>query len=272
MMILHSIVFLLSASSDELNRSHFLTYLDRYCLTSKNTSFTTLSIDNYLSNTSATREQRITPFFALSCMPGWIFHPDEYLATMRTISNLISHHSIDFSIPTNRLAFHYALLNEHMPMLYYALANFCPIDLLHSTIEFRSSRSQNHFSYTLFHVLAVIARLTANNAVRRTLLDSYAKSLGIAVDSPSVSVGDVLAYAKLWCGDEDLTDDPTLLEHLMSLPFMYQILTVYDKETLESSFGTCYSHMLEYRSASKPVHSLKHHLPVESASRSASLL
>ena len=248
----NTVFFTLLASSDELNRGNFLTYLDRYCLTSSRALF----IDNHLAKTSASDEQRITPFLALSGMPGWIFHRDSHLATMRTVANLVSHHPIDFSIRSNRLAFHFALLNEHMPLIYYSLANFCPVDLLYGAIEFRSFDLQNHFTYTLFSVISLCVRLTSNTTIRRTILKAYANSL--LTSMPSIPTSTVLAYATLWTNDEDLADDPTVLAHLMSLPKMDEVLGSFDHQTLESAFGSYYSHMVEYRSSSKPVCSLKH--------------
>ncbi|CAF4367455.1 unnamed protein product, partial [Adineta steineri] len=149
---------------NEISSLDFLTYLDIYCTSSQSSipmSSSLSPIENNRSYTYINYEQYVTPFLALSRTSPWLFHPDKYSSTMKTIENLISHISIDFTIRPNRFAFYYALLNEHMPIVYYCLANFCPIDLLNSTIDFTHSSLKTHFSYTLFHLISVCCRLTS---------------------------------------------------------------------------------------------------------------
>jgi len=189
-------------------------------------------------------------------MSTWIFHPDKYNSTIKTIENLFSHISIDFTLRPNRLAFYYALLNEHMPIVYYCLANFAPIDLPHYTIDFAHYPLKNHFSYTLFHLISVCCRLTSNNRIKRTLFDSYAKTiLRIHTNDRSSSIINVLAYMKLWFDDQDFVFDQTLFEHLMSLPYIDDIIEGYDEKKLRSIFHVHYQRIIERKS---PMHTLKH--------------
>lgn len=204
-------------------------------------------------------EQHITPFLALSRMSTWIFHPDKYYSTIKTIENLCSHKQINFLIRPNRLAFYYALLNEHMPIIYYCLENFCPIYLPHNTIEFPNSPLKNHFSYTLFHIISVCCRLASNNRIRRTLFDSYAKTiLRIHTYDHLSSMANVVAYMKLWFYDQDFVFDQTLFEHLMSLPYIDDIIETYDEKKLRSLFGIHYQRIMNRKPRPKPVFTLKH--------------
>jgi hypothetical protein len=256
-------LILFLAVVNETSSSDFLTYLDRYCTFPSQSSITMYSS---LSPTENNRlcsfmhyDQQITPFLALSRMPSWLFHPDKYDATMKTIENLFSRIEIDFSIRSNQFAFHYALLNEHMPIVYYCLANFCPINLLHNTIEFKSSTLKNHFVYTLFHLISVCCRLTPHVRIKRALLDSYAKTiLRIQTYDRSSSMKNVLAYTKLWFDDQDFVSDQTLFEHLMALPYIDDIIEVYDEKKLRSLFGIYYQRIIDRKPRSRSMHKLKH--------------
>jgi hypothetical protein len=246
-----------------MNSSEFLKYLDRYCTfpcqSSVAISSSLTPIENNRSCSYMNFEQQITPFLALSRMSTWIFHPDKYDSTMITIENLFSRISIDFSIRSNRSAFHYALIHEHMPIVYYCLANFCPINLLYNTIEFTASPLKNHFTYTLFHLISFCCRLASSSRIKRTLLDSYAKTiLRIQTYDRTSSIKNVLAYMKLWFDDEDFVSDQTLFEHLMSLPYIDDIIEVYDEERLRRAFGIYYQCMIDRKPRSRPMHSLKH--------------
>jgi hypothetical protein len=192
-------------------------------------------------------------------MSTWIFHPDTYESTIKTIENLSSHIPIQFSIRSNRLAFYHALLNEHVPIVYYCLAHFCPINLLHNTIEFTTFSLKNHFSYTLFHLISLCCRLTSNNRVKRTLFDSYAKTiLKIHTYDRVSSINNVLAYMKLWFDDQDFVYDQTLFEHLMSLPYIDDIIEVCEEKKLRLLFGLFYQRIIERRLRLRPMHTLKH--------------
>jgi len=254
--------FFISAVLNETNSSEFLTYLDRYCTVPLRSSIemnSSLSPTEYNhSCTYNNYEQQSTAFLAFSRMSSWIFHPDKYNSTIKTMENLVSHIPIDFSIRSNRLAFYYALLNEHIPIVYYCLANFCPIDLLHNTIEFKHSSQKNHFSYTLFHLISVCCRLTSNNRIKRILFDSYAKSiLRIHTYDRSSSMKSVLAYMNLWFIDEDFVSDQTLFEHLMSLPYVDDIIEEYNENTLRACFGIYYQRIIERKPRSRPLLTLK---------------
>jgi hypothetical protein len=204
-------------------------------------------------------EQQITPLLALSRMSTWLFHPDKYESTIKTIENLFSYNQINFTIRSNRLAFYYALLNEHIPIVYYCLANFCSIYLPYNTIEFIHFPLKNHFSYTLFHLISICCRLTSNNRIKRTLFDSYAKTiLRIHTYDRTSSMASVFAYMKLWFDDQDFVSDQILFEHLMSLPYIDDIIEVYDVKKLRSLFGIYYQRIIERRPRSKPMYTLKH--------------
>jgi hypothetical protein len=204
-------------------------------------------------------EQQITPFLALSRMSTWIFHPDKYDSTIKTIKNLFSHIPINFKIRSNRLAFYYALLNEHIPIVYYCLENFCPIYLPYNTIEFTNFPLKNNFSYTLFHLISVCCRLTSNNSIRRTLFDSYAKTiLRIHTYDRLTSMKNVLAYMKLWFDDQDFVFDPILFEHLIALPYIDDIIEIYDEKKLRSLFGIYYQRIIDRKPRSRPMYTLKH--------------
>jgi len=245
------------------NSSDFLEYLNYYCTIPSQSSipiYSSLSpTENNRSCSYMNHEQQITPFLALARMSTWIFHPDTYDSTINTIENLFSHTSINFLICPNRLAFYYALLNEHIPIVYYCLANFCPIYLPHNTIEFTHFPLKNHFCYTLFHLISVCCRLTSNSRIRRTLLDSYAKTiLRIHTYDRSSSMANVLAYMKLWFDDQDFVSDQILFEHLMSLPYIDDIIEVYDEKKLRSLFGVYYQRIIERKPRSRPMYTLKH--------------
>ncbi|CAF0734641.1 unnamed protein product [Adineta steineri] len=247
---------------NEISSLDFLTYLDIYCTSSSESSIPMSSslspIENNRSHTYINYEQYVTPFLALSRTSPWLFHPDKYDSTMKTIENLISHISIDFTIRPNRFAFYYALLNEHMPIVYYCLANFCPIDLLNSTIDFTHSLLQTHFSYTLFHLISVCCRLTSSNRIKRILFDSYAKAiLRIHTYDRISSMASVVAYMRLWLTDEDFVCDQTLFEHLMSLPYVDDLVEVYDEKTLRTLFGIYYQRFIEHKPRSRPMCTLK---------------
>ncbi|CAF1257453.1 unnamed protein product [Rotaria sordida] len=249
---------------NKTNSSDFLRNLDRYCTFSSQSTITTIGplvfpIPNNCSCSYMNSEQQITPLLALSHISTWLFHPDQYDSTIKTIENLFSHISIDFSILPNRLAFHYALLNEHIPIIYYCLENLCPINFLHDTIELTHSPLKNHFSYTLFHVISVCCRLASNNQIKRALFNSYTKAiLRInTYDRPS-SMTSVLAYMQLWFHDQDFVYDPILFEHLMSLPYVDDIIRLHDKQQLRSLFGTHYYHIIERKSRSRLMYTLKH--------------
>ena len=221
---MNSLIFVcILAVLDEANSSEFLDYLDRCCTSPFHSTKSYQSPEQYYRPlTYINYDQQMTPFLALARMSSWIFHPDRYNATMKTIENLFSHVSIDFSLRPNRYAFYYALLNEHIPMVYYCLEKLCPINLLHNTIDFLTpSSSRNHFSYTLFHIISVCARLVSSSRMKRTLFDSYAKTiLRIQTYDRLSSMASVVAYMKLWFSDEDFVFDQILYEHLMSLPYM----------------------------------------------------
>jgi hypothetical protein len=68
----------------------------------------------------------------------------------------------------------------------------------------------------------------------------------------------VLAYMKLWFDDEDFVSDPTLFEHLMSLPYIDDIIEVYDEKKLRSLFGIHYQRILDRKPRSRPMYTLKH--------------
>lgn len=192
-------------------------------------------------------------------MSPWIFHPDKYETTLKTIENLFSHIPINFSLRPNCFAFYYALLNEHQPIIYYCLANFCPIYLPYNTIEFKNSSVKNHFCYTLFHIISVCCRLTSNNRVRRTLFDSYAKTiLKIHTYDRLSSMASVVAYMKLWFNDKDFVFDQVLFEHLMSLPYIDDIIETYDEKNLRSLFGIHYERIINRRPRSRSMFTLKH--------------
>ncbi|CAF4052943.1 unnamed protein product [Rotaria sp. Silwood2] len=243
----------------------FLRNLDRYCKFPSQSS-TTTTIYSLLFSTHTNdscscinSEQQKTPLLALSQMSTWLFHCDKYNSTIKTIENLFSHTPIDFSILPNRVAFYYALLNEHMPIVYYCLENLCPINLLHNTIDFTQSSSKNNFSYTLFHLISVCCRLTSNNQIKRTLFDSYAKAiLRINTNDRSSSMASVLAYMQLWFEDQDFVYDQILFEHLMSLPYVDDIIRLYDEKQLRSLFGAHYYRVIEQKPRSKPMYALKH--------------
>lgn len=178
---------------------------------------------------------------------------------MKTIENLCSRIPIDFTIRPNRLAFYYALLKEHIPIVYFSLANFSPIYLPHHTIDFTHFTMQNHFSYTLFHLISLCTRLTGNQRIARTLFDAYARTiLRIQTYDRTTSMRSVLAYMKVWFDDEDFVLDPTLFEHLMSLPYIDDIIEVYGAEKLRSIFGNGARRILERQSRSRSMYSLKH--------------
>ena len=196
---------------------------------------------------------------ALSRMSPWIFHPDKYDATMNTLENLFSRVPVDFAVRSNRLAFHHALLNEHMPIVYFCLVNFCPIDLPHNTLSFNNIRVRNHFSRTLFHLISVCARLTFDTRVKHALFDAYAKTiLHIVSYDHSSSLRNVFAYMQLWLRDEDFVSDQTLFEHLGSLPYLDDILETYDERTLRVAFGDFYQRLVDRRPRTRPMHRLKH--------------
>lgn len=175
------------------------------------------------------------------------------------MANLVSHHAIDFSVRSNRAAFHYALLNEHIPLVYYCLAHHCSIDLLHSNIEFNPTHSQNHFSYTLFHVISLCCRLSGRKCIKRILLDSYAKHiLRIVTYDRATSMRNVLAYMKLWFRDEDIAYDQTLFDHLVALPYMDDIFEFYDIDYLRTFLGEHSNRLIDYQSRTRTVESLKH--------------
>src|SRR5438874_1967082 len=114
---------------NETNSSNFLKYLNYYCIIPTQLSISIYSSLSPIENKNHSysyinSEQQITSFLALSRMSTWIFHPDKYDSTMKTIENLFSHIPINFTIRPNRLAFYYALLNEHIPIIYYCLANY----------------------------------------------------------------------------------------------------------------------------------------------------
>ena len=204
-------------------------------------------------------EQQLTAFLALSRISTWIFHPDKYSSTIRTIENLFSRTPIDFTIRPNRLAFYYALFNEHIPIVYFSLANFSPIYLPHNTIDFTHVSMQNHFSYTLFHLISLCTRLTANHRIARTLFDAYARViLRIHTYDRTTSMKNVLAYMKLWFEDEDFILEPTLFEHIMSLPYIDDIIETYGEKKLRSMFGNATQRILERQSRSRSMCSLKH--------------
>jgi hypothetical protein len=118
---------------------------------------------------------------------------------------------------------------------------------------------KNNFSYTLFHLISVCCRLTSNNRVKRTLFDSYAKTiLRIHTYDRSTSMTNVLAYMKLWLGDEDFVFDSILFEHLMCLPYIDDIIEVYDANKLRSIFRVHYQRIIERRPRSRSMHTLKH--------------
>ncbi|CAF1067535.1 unnamed protein product [Adineta ricciae] len=245
---------------DETNSSEFLGYLDRCCTSPFDSTKSCQSPEQYYHPcTYINYDQQMTPFLALARMSSWIFHPDRYDATMKTIENLFSHVSIDFSLRPNRYAFYYALLNEHMPMVYYCLANLCPINLLHNTIDFLTpSSSRNHFSYTLFHIISVCTRLVSSNRIKRTLFDSYAKTiLRIQTYDRLSSMASVVAYMKLWFSDEDFVFDQSLYEHLMSLPYVDDIIEIYDNNFLRVLFGVHYRRIVEHKPHSRPLYKLK---------------
>ena len=204
-------------------------------------------------------DEQLTAILALSRMSTWIFHPDKYSTTIRTIENLFSCIPIDFTIRPNRLAFYYALLNEHMPIVYFCLSNFCPIYLPYQTIDFTQFSMNHHFSYTLFHLISLCSRLTANHRIARTLFDSYAKTiLRIQTYDRNTSMKNVLAYMKLWLDDEDFLADQTLFEHLMSLPYIDDIIEVYGEKKLKSMFGNSARRITERQPRARPMCSLKH--------------
>ncbi|CAF1512928.1 unnamed protein product [Rotaria sp. Silwood1] len=245
--------------------SDFLRNLDRYCTFPLQVLSTTTTlhsllfpIQNNCTCLSINSEQQITSLLALSHMSTWLFHPDEYDSTIKTIKNLVSHIPINFSIHPNQVAFYYALLNEHMPIIYYCLENLCPINLLHNTIEFTNSPSKTHFSYTLFHLISVCCRLTSNNQIKRILFDSYAKAiLRINTYDRSSSMASVLAYMQLWFSDQDFVYDQILFEHLMSLPYVEDIILLHDEKKLHSLFGAHYYRVIERKPRSRPMYTLK---------------
>lgn len=239
----------------ELNSSNFLTYIDTHC-TSSNSASQIEPIRSYLHNNS---DQQITPFLALCRMSTWIFHPDKYRSTIQTLENLIYLQDIDFQLRPNRLAFYYSLIHEHYPFVYYCLQQFCPIFLPFNTIDFSQISVQNHFNYTLFHIISVCCRLTENTRIRRTFLDSYAKTvLRIHTYDRISSMKKVLAYIRLWLSDEDFLFDQILYEHIISLPYINDIFETYNEHNLRSIFGVHYQRIIERKPRSKPIHSLKH--------------
>ncbi|UJR31258.1 hypothetical protein I4U23_018758 [Adineta vaga] len=248
---------------NETNSSEFFEYLNRYCIYPTQSSEEIYSFlsptKNHRPNTYINYDQHITPFLALARMSSWIFHPDKYETTMKTIENLVSSIPIDFSIRPNCFSFYYSLLNEHMPMVYYCLANLCPINLLHHTIDFLPSCSlRNHFSYTLFHLISVCCRLSSSNRVKRALFDSYAKAvLRIHTYNRSSSMASVVAYMQLWFTDEDFVADQSLYEHLMSLPYIDDIIEVYDEKILRALFDVHYQRIIERKPRSRPMYKLK---------------
>lgn len=203
--------------------------------------------------------KQITPFLALSTVSVWLFNPERHDATVKTIENLFSRIPIDFSIEPNILAFYYALSNQHLPMVYFCLQNYCPIVFPYNTIDFINLDSKNHFSYTSFHVIAACCRLASNKQTKRALFDAYARTLLRMYTVPyASSIKTVLAYMNLWLEDEDFVYDPILFEHLMSLPFINNILQLNDEKQLRSSFGAHYDYIIEGKSYFKPVYKLKH--------------
>ena len=178
---------------------------------------------------------------------------------MKTIAHLVCREPIDFSLRANRLAFHYALFNEHVPLVYYCLAHFCPIELLHSSIDFNPSHSQNHFSVTLFHLISLCCRLTERPNIKRILFDAYAKHILriITYDRPT-SMRNVLAYLKLWFDDGDFVYDDTLLEHLASLPYIDDLFVEHGDEHLRTLLGEHASRLIEYQNKRPSPDSLKH--------------
>lgn len=238
-----------SPSWNNLTGEAFLQCLERYCS----------PISPSRIARSPNFEQEATPFATLARMNPWIFHPDHYKSTMKTLANLVSHEPIDFSLRSNRFAFHWALVNSHVPLIYYCLANFCPVDLLHNQIEFNSFQTQNHFAMTLFHLISTCCRLTERNSVKRVLLDAYSRHiLKIVTYDRFTSMKSVLAYLKLWFNDDDFVLDQTLFEHLVSLPYIDDIFQDYGENYLETFLGEYSSRFIEYRTNSKSVHSLKH--------------
>lgn len=238
-----------SANWNNLTGEAFLQCLERYCS----------PISPSRISKSSNCEQETTPFSTLTRMNPWIFHPDQYKSTMKTLTNLVSHYSIDFSIRSNRFAFHWALVNSHVPFVYYCLANFCPVDLLHNQIEFNTLQTQNHFAVTLFHLISTCCRLTERNSIKRVLFDAYSRHiLKILTYDRSTSMKNVLAYLKLWFNNEDFVLDQTLLEHLVSLPYIDDIFQDYGENYLKTFLGEYSSRLIDYRSNSKSVHSLKH--------------
>jgi hypothetical protein len=178
---------------------------------------------------------------------------------MHTIVNLVSRQSIDFNLHINRRAFHHALVNEHIPIVYYCLSQFCPIVFNCQTIEFVESRhSHRYFLFDRFHLISLCCRLTTNEHSKRILLDAYAKNiLRINVNDRQISMTNVLAYMQLWFNDEDIIDDDILFEHIMSLPYIDDIQTMYTKQCLHSCLGQFYSRLFEYRSHSNSIATLK---------------
>jgi len=239
-----------NSNSLELNSSNFLNYIDTYCAS---------PIEPANSCLHSNHGQQITPFLALCRMSTWIFHPDKYSSTMQTFENLISLHDIDFSLQPNRLGFYFSLIHEHYPFIYYCLQQFCPIYLPYNTISFTQNSMQNHFNFTLFHIVSVCCRLTDNIRQRRMLFDSYAKAvLCIHTYDRIASMKNVFAYIKLWLADDDFILDPILYEHIMSLPYVNDILETYDQQILRSSFGIYYQRIIERKLRLRSMDSLKH--------------
>lgn len=232
-----------------INSSDFLQSLNTYCTYPR----------SIVHNSSINSDEQLTAILALSRMSTWIFHPEKYSSTIRTIENLFSRIPIDFNIRPNRLAFYYALINEHMPIVYFCLSNFCPIYLPHHTIDFTQFSMTHHFSYTLFHLISLCSRLTGNYRIARTLLDSYAKTiLRIQTYDRTTSMKNVLAYMKLWFDDEDFLLDQALFEHLMSLPYIDDIIEVYGEKKLKPIFGNFTRRILDRQPRARPMCSLKH--------------
>ncbi|CAF3088451.1 unnamed protein product [Rotaria socialis] len=241
--------------------SSFLQNLNRYCTMSlQSLTRTPYSLDTqqndhlhlYIDSTQAK-----TPLLALSVLSPWIFHPEKYYATIKTIENLFSLTSIDFSILPNRLAFYHALVKEHLPIVYFCLENFCPVVLLHNTIKFTYIDTRNNFSLTLFDIISLCCRLTSNNRTKRILLDAFAKGI-LRIDTLHYSqlTATIITYIQLWLRNDDFIYDPVLLEHLTSLPYFDEIIRTADSNYLEASFGIYYQRMIEGKSRS--VYQLKH--------------
>ncbi|CAF1286712.1 unnamed protein product [Rotaria magnacalcarata] len=241
--------------------SNFLQNLNRYCTISlqslRRTPYSLATQQNdhlrlYIDSTQAR-----TPLLALSVMSPWIFHPEKYYATIKTIENLFSLTPVDFSILPNRLAFYHGLVKEHLPIVYFCLENFCPVILLHNTIEFTYIDTRNHFSLTLFDIISLCCRLTSNNRTKRILLDAFAKGiLRIYTLNYSQLTATIIAYVQLWLRNDDFIYDPVLLEHLTSLPYFDEIIHTADSNYLESSFGIYYQRMIAGKS--RPMYQLKH--------------